>query len=100
MVGFSGFFFAPAAPARAPHERSLYTPDDIRYKFQQADLKHPKKKQQQSAESGVPEFTSDKKVAPNKTVSAGGRDEGSGSDDAEDDQELSDHEAQEEPELE
>jgi hypothetical protein len=47
---FSGFFFAPKGSAR--YERPAYAQDDIRYKYQQADLKEKakaKKKKNRSA---------------------------------------------------
>ena len=103
MVGLSGYFLAPAGPPRAAHERPLYAPDDIRYKYQQEALRHPKKAKPEAAESSIPEFSKSGKPKHNKTVSAGGGSDDSSSENddgtGEPNEELSEHEPQEEPPL-
>jgi hypothetical protein len=99
MVGFSGFFISPSAPT-APNERPLYSPDDIRFKYQQADLKKPKRPKQ-TASSSVPEFSKSGKPSPTTTTSARGSDDSSedSNDDPNEEPSITDHEPQEEPDL-
>lgn len=95
MLGFSGFFLSSAPPQ--PDARPAYAPEDIRQKFQQADAKKPKRKNQTTS---VPQLSKSGKPSPTTTLSAGGSDD-SGGDSAQDSNEepsVSD-EPQEEPPL-
>lgn len=86
------FIFAPGDEMPDEFARPDYAADDIRYSMQQDEKKHPKKKQ-----AAVPEsFVTD------GSTSAGGSD-GSiddSDDGANEEPDISDHEPQEEPEIE
>jgi hypothetical protein len=71
--------------------QALYSPDDVRYKYQQEEIRR-KQKEKKLHPGGMPKTTS----AP---ASSSGSDSGA-SDDSDDEPSLSDHEPQEEPELE
>ena len=100
MLAFSGFFLssAPSEPGAHP----TYAPDDIRYKYQQADAKKPKRAKQTASAKGSEFAKSGKPSSSTTTWSSGGSDDDSSGDTSDGENEepsLTDHEPQEEPAL-
>ena len=87
----SGSSTANGVDAQDARPQPVYTPDDIRYKYQQEDIRK-KQKELKLHPGGMPKTSS----AP---ANSSGSDSGA-SDDSNDEPSLSDHEPQEEPELE
>jgi hypothetical protein len=90
IVLFSFVIYAPSDELRTERARPIYAKDDVRYRYQQDELKHPKKK---------------KKAVEDSFVTDGSSSSSSNDDSAEDDSpaeepSVSDHEPQEEPEIE
>lgn len=98
VVFFSFFIFAPGTTGGtsiAPDdmERPLYAPDDIRYQYQQAELKNPKKKQAKVKESFVTDGST--------SAGAGNGDiDESVGEPSNEEPDVTDHPPQEEPDLE
>ena len=95
MLIFGGMFLGSGATGGGGDPaRTAYSPDDIRYRFQQAEAKQAKKKHKTRAQSPAP----DQNVSDGFTSSGGG--DSNSSDDSNEEPSLSDHEPQEEPPLE
>lgn len=87
---FSLVIFAPGDETQADYERPAYAQDDIRYRYQQEEARNPKKKRTPPAEES---FVTDGSTS----AGGGGDDEG---DFSNEEPPVSDHEPQEEPEIE
>jgi hypothetical protein len=89
MFVLGGFFLS--GPAQRDHNRPTYTEDDIRYKFQQEDLKKKKKTGTKKTAVQTPTYAS------GTSSNAGSSSDFSGGDNEE--PSVFDHEPQEEPPL-
>ena len=97
MLIFGSFYLgsgpstADGVDAQDARPQPVYTPDDIRYKYQQEDIRK-KQKELKLHPGGMPKTSGG--------ANSSGADSGAGDDSGSDDEpSLSDHEPQEEPEL-
>lgn len=93
VVFFSFFIFAPSDQTRDEHARPAYAKDDIRYPYQQAEAKNPKKKKAVAQDS----FVTDGSTSAGSSDSSGDSVEDEG---ANEEPDITDHDPQEEPEIE